>query len=57
MKGTPVDGVLGPIRSLATGFDAQLEDRPIGPDAALAHAALPALARSVRAATARVGAG
>ena len=57
MKGAPVDGVLGPIRSLATGFDAQLEDRPMGPDAALAHAALPALARSVRAACARVEAG
>jgi histidine ammonia-lyase len=52
MKGAPVDGVLGPIRSLASGFDAQLDDRPIGPDAALAQAALPALARGVRAAAA-----
>jgi histidine ammonia-lyase len=50
MKAAPVDGVLGPIRALATGFDARLEDRPIGPDVALAEAALPALARAVRAA-------
>jgi histidine ammonia-lyase len=50
MKAAPVDGVLGPIRALATGFDARLEDRPIGPDVALAGAALPALARAVRAA-------
>ena len=52
MQGAPVAGVLGPLRALATGFDARLEDRPIGPDVALADAALPALARSVRAATA-----
>ncbi len=49
MKGVPDDGVLGPLRALATGFDPRLEDRPIGPDVALADAALPALARSVRA--------
>jgi histidine ammonia-lyase len=50
MKGVPDDGVLEPLRALATGFDAQLEDRPIGADTALAEAALPALARAVRAA-------
>jgi histidine ammonia-lyase len=50
MKGVPEDGVLEPLRALATGFDAQLEDRPIGADTALAEAALPALARAVRAA-------
>jgi histidine ammonia-lyase len=49
MKDVSGDGVLGPLRALATGFDARLEDRPIGPDAALAEAALPALARCVRA--------
>jgi histidine ammonia-lyase len=50
MKDVSGDGVLGPLRALATGFDARLEDRPIGPDVALAVAALPALARGVRAA-------
>jgi histidine ammonia-lyase len=50
MKGARHDGVLGPLRALATGFDPRLEDGPIGPDVALADAALPALARSVRAA-------
>jgi histidine ammonia-lyase len=50
MKGAPEDGVVGPIRALASGFDRRLEDRPIGADAALAEAALPALARAVRAA-------
>jgi histidine ammonia-lyase len=49
MKGAPDDGVLAPIRALAGGFDPRLEDRPIGADAALAEAALPALARGVRA--------
>jgi histidine ammonia-lyase len=49
MKDAPAGGVLGPLRAHATGFDARLEDRPIGPDVALASAALPALARSVRA--------
>ena len=49
MKGVPDDGVLAPLRALATGFDGRLEDRPIGPDTALADAALPALARTVRA--------
>jgi histidine ammonia-lyase len=50
MKGAPDGGVIGPIRGLASGFDPRLEDRPIGADAALAEAALPALARAVRAA-------
>ena len=50
MKGAPDGGVLGRIRALASGFDPGLEDRPIGADAALAEAALPALARAVRAA-------
>ena len=53
MKDAPVAGVLEPLRAHASGFDARLEDRPIGPDVALAEAALPALARSVRAAVAR----
>jgi histidine ammonia-lyase len=48
MKGVPENGVLGPIRALAGGFDPRLEDRPLGPDAALAETALPALARTVR---------
>jgi hypothetical protein len=48
MKDAPADGALGSFRRLATGFDPQLEDRPIGPDVALAAAALPALARSAR---------
>jgi len=50
MKDAPDGGVLAPIRALASGFDARVEDRPIGPDAALAQAALPAVARAVRAA-------
>jgi histidine ammonia-lyase len=50
MKGVPADGVLAQLRALASGFDARLEDRPLGKDAALAEAALPALARTVRAA-------
>jgi histidine ammonia-lyase len=50
MKGAPDVGVLGSIRALASGFDPQLEDRPIGADVALAEAAVPALARAVRAA-------
>jgi histidine ammonia-lyase len=50
MKGAPDGGVLGPIRALAAGFDPRLEDRPIGTDAELAEAALPELARAVRAA-------
>ena len=49
MKGVPAEGVLAQIRALASGFDARLEDRPLGQDAALAEAALPALARTVRA--------
>jgi len=50
MKGAPREGVLAPLRTLAVGFDSRFEDRPIGPDAALAEAALPAAARAVRAA-------
>ena len=53
MKDAPADGVLEPLRAHSTGFDPRLEDRPIGPDVALAAAALPALARSVRAAVER----
>jgi histidine ammonia-lyase len=49
MKGTPDGGVLGSIRALAAAFDPQLEDRPLGADVALAEAAVPALARAVRA--------
>ena len=36
---------------LAGDFDARLEDRPLGGDAALAEAALPSLAELVRAAS------
>jgi histidine ammonia-lyase len=50
MKGAPREGVLEPLRTLAAGFDRRLEDRPIGPDAAHAEAALPAAASMVRAA-------
>ena len=53
MKGAPHEGVLAPLRALATGFDPELRDRPIGPDVALAAVGLPALARAVRA----IGAG
>jgi histidine ammonia-lyase len=49
MKDVAPAGALAPLRALATGFDPDLEDRPLGADAALAEAALPALARSVRA--------
>jgi histidine ammonia-lyase len=49
MKSVPADGSLAPVRALAAGFDPALEDRPIGGDAALAEAGLPALARVVRA--------
>jgi histidine ammonia-lyase len=48
MKEAPHSGVLGPLRELATGFDPEVRDRPIGPDVALASAALPAVARAVR---------
>jgi histidine ammonia-lyase len=48
MKGAGEGGVLGPIRARGPGFDARLEDRPIGGDMAAAEAALPALARAVR---------
>jgi histidine ammonia-lyase len=50
MKGAPHDGVLAELRALATGFDPEVRDRPIGPDVALAGVGLPALARAVRAA-------
>jgi histidine ammonia-lyase len=50
MRGVPATGVLGPARALATGFDARLEDRPLGDDAVRAEAALPALAELVRSA-------
>jgi histidine ammonia-lyase len=53
MKGVAAEGVLAPARELAAGFEARLEDRPIGADAECAVAALPALARAVRAATPR----
>ena len=49
MKDAPHDGALAPLRALATGFDPELSDRPIGPDVALAGVGLPALARAVRA--------
>jgi hypothetical protein len=45
----PATGPLAPARELASGFDARLEDRPLGGDAALAEAALPSLAELVRA--------
>ena len=47
MKEASHSGVLGPLRALATGFDPEVRDRPIGPDVAVASAALPALARAV----------
>jgi histidine ammonia-lyase len=50
MRDVPAGGALAPVRALAEGFDARLEDRPLGEDVALAEAALPALARAVRAA-------
>ena len=53
MKGVGREGVLAPIRAVAAGFDATVEDRPIGSDAALAEAALPALAAIVRDAAGR----
>jgi histidine ammonia-lyase len=52
MAGAPQGGVLGPARALASRFDARMEDRPIGGDAALAEAALSGLARAVRDASA-----
>jgi histidine ammonia-lyase len=48
MRGVPAAGPLARARELASGFDAQLEDRPLGGDAALAEAALPSLAELVR---------
>jgi histidine ammonia-lyase len=53
IKEAPHDGPLAPVRALASGFDAALEDRPLGADAALAEAALPALAQVVRGAAGR----
>jgi histidine ammonia-lyase len=50
MRDVPVTGVLAPVRVLAGAFDARLEDRPLGEDAALAEAALAALGDVVRAA-------
>jgi histidine ammonia-lyase len=50
MRDVPVGGVLAPARALAGAFDARLDDRPLGEDAALAEAALPALGDVVRAA-------
>jgi hypothetical protein len=41
-------GPLARANELALGFDAQLEDRPLGGDAALAEAAMPSLAELVR---------
>jgi histidine ammonia-lyase len=52
MREASHSGVLGSLRELATGFDSEVRDRPIGPDAALAEAALPAVARAVRGAAA-----
>jgi histidine ammonia-lyase len=49
MAGAAAGGVLAGARELAAGFDAHIEDRPIGEDVALAQAALPALAGTVRA--------
>jgi histidine ammonia-lyase len=48
MKESPGDGVLEALRALASGFDPEVRDRPIGADVALAEAALPAVARTVR---------
>jgi histidine ammonia-lyase len=50
MRGAPADGVLAGARALAQGFEARLEDRPIGEDVARAAALLEALAGVVRAA-------
>jgi histidine ammonia-lyase len=51
MRGVPATGPLAGARELASGFDARLEDRPLGGDATLAEAALPSLAELVRAAS------
>jgi histidine ammonia-lyase len=48
MRGVPAEGVLAPARALAAGFDARLEDRPLGEDGGRAAAALPSLAELVR---------
>jgi len=50
MRGVPAAGLLAPARELASAFDARLDDRPLGGDAALAEAALPSLAELVRSA-------
>jgi histidine ammonia-lyase len=51
MRDMPATGPLAGARALAGDFDARLEDRPLGGDAALAEAALPSLAELVRAAS------
>jgi histidine ammonia-lyase len=48
MGGVPAAGPLAQARELASSFDARLEDRPLGGDAALAEAALTSLAELVR---------
>jgi histidine ammonia-lyase len=48
LRGVPATGPLAPARELARGFDARMDDRPLGGDAALAEAALPSLAELVR---------
>jgi histidine ammonia-lyase len=53
MKEVVPEGPLAPARELAAGFEARMEDRPIGADAERAVAALPALGRAVRAAAPR----
>jgi histidine ammonia-lyase len=49
LRGVPPDGATQSLRALAEGFDARVEDRPVGADVAAAEAALPALAAAVRA--------
>jgi len=48
LRGVPAQGPLAPARELARAFDARMDDRPLGGDAALAEAALPSLAERVR---------
>jgi histidine ammonia-lyase len=48
MKRVQATGPIAPLRALGSGFDDDLKDRSLGPDVALAEAALPALARAVR---------
>ena len=49
MRAVPASGVLADARGLASGFDARLEDRPLGGDVMVAEAALPSLGELVRA--------